>query len=144
MTYMDNMTIFVLGSDAVDIHLSTGVRQGNALSSTIFNLAVEPLLRKAAGGRGFSALGVEVKTTAYADDIALVAAGPNELQDTLARYRRLLHKNRLDLLPLEGYSWCSAADKTCRRCREEVKNASHITNTASWDLLCLPRDIMQF
>lgn len=83
MTYTNNETAFALGSDAVEIQLSTGVRQGDALSSTIFNLAVEPLLRKAAGGRGFTALGVEVKTTAYADDIALVAAGPQELQDTL-------------------------------------------------------------
>ena len=47
---------------------------------------------------------------------------------------RLLYKNRLDLLPLRRYSWCSAADKTCRRCGEEVENASHITNNCKLGL----------
>ena len=78
------------------IQLSTGVRQGDALSSTIFNLAVEPLLRQAAGANGFTALGVSVKATAYADDIALVATGPQELQGTIdevVRSARILGMN---------------------------------------------------
>ena len=82
-TYTDNSTSFALGNEAVAIQLSAGVRQGDALSTTIFNLAVEPLLRKAMGGSGFLALGVSVKATAYADDIALVASGPQELQETI-------------------------------------------------------------
>ena len=46
LTYSDNRTVFALGSDTVTIQLTAGVRQGDALSATIFNLAVEPLLRK--------------------------------------------------------------------------------------------------
>ena len=83
-TYSENKTEFALGDDRVSVQLTAGVRQGDALSTTIFNLAVEPLIRKATSGNGFSALGVNVKATAYADDIALISSGPQELQATLS------------------------------------------------------------
>ena len=41
---------------------------------------------------------------------------------------RLLHKTRLNLLPLNGYIWSNDNDKTCRKCKEGVENACHITN----------------
>lgn len=81
--YSNTGTGFALGTESVTVQLTAGVRQGDALSTTIFNLAIEPLLRKALKGSGFLALGVSVKATAYADDIALISSGPQDLQDTL-------------------------------------------------------------
>ena len=81
--YSNTGTEFALGTESVTVQLTAGVRQGDALSTTIFNLAIEPLLRKALKGSGFLALGVSVKATAYADDIALISSGPQDLQDTL-------------------------------------------------------------
>jgi len=67
----------------VTVQLTAGVRQGDALSTTVFNQAVEPLLRKALKGSDFLGLGVIVKATACADDIALISSGPQDLQETL-------------------------------------------------------------
>ena len=52
--YSNTGTEFALGTESVTVQLTAGVRQGDALSTTIFNLAIEPLLRKAPKGSGFS------------------------------------------------------------------------------------------
>ena len=73
--------------ESVVIRPSTGVRQGDALSTTIFNLAAEPLLRaaKTRDFDGFTVFGQEVRVTAYADDLAVVSTSPSALQGVLRR-----------------------------------------------------------
>jgi hypothetical protein len=83
--YSGNIFQFVVGKDLVAIHPSSGVRQGDGLSSIIFNLAAEPLLRCAKGplNAGFLLFCSYLKATAYADDISLVGSCPADLQPTL-------------------------------------------------------------
>ena len=83
--YSNNIMEFAVGVESVEIHPSSGVRQGDALSTTIFNLAAEPHLRaaKTRDFQGFETFGHEVKVTAYADDLAVISASHSELQGRL-------------------------------------------------------------
>ena len=83
--YSNNIMEFAVGQESVNIRPSTGVRQGDALSTTIFNLAAEPLLRAAKTNdfQGFNIFGCEVRVTAYADDLAVISTSPQELQGRL-------------------------------------------------------------
>ena len=83
--YTGNVMEFSVGQESVAIAPSAGVRQGDALSSTVFNLAAEPLLRaaKSSTNPGFFLFGQSIKATAYADDIAVVAPSATDLQATL-------------------------------------------------------------
>ena len=76
---------FTVGNETITIAPLAGVRQGDALSTTIFNLAAEPLLRTATPERnsGMSLPGHTVKATAYAEDIAVLSTSAPELQKTL-------------------------------------------------------------
>jgi hypothetical protein len=75
----------VVGQDIVLIASTFGVRQGDGLSSIIFNLAAEPLIRCAKGptNEGFPIFSAYLKVTAYADEISLVGSRPELLQKTL-------------------------------------------------------------
>jgi hypothetical protein len=83
--YAGNRMDFAVGKESVRISPTAGVRQGDALSAPIFNLASEPLVRagKSNLNPGFLLFGSLVKTTAYADDIAVVTNSPGELQNIL-------------------------------------------------------------
>ncbi|KZR95548.1 Uncharacterized protein APZ42_010683, partial [Daphnia magna] len=80
--YSENRMHFAVGKESIRIFPTAGVRQDDALSSPIFNLASEPLVRagKSNINPGFLLFGSLVKTTAYADDIAVVTNSPSELQ----------------------------------------------------------------
>ena len=83
--YQNNISQFVVGQDVVPIASTSGVRQGDGLSSVIFNLAAEPLIRSAkkTTNEGFPLFSAHLKVTAYADDISLVGSRPEILQRTL-------------------------------------------------------------
>lgn len=58
-----------------------GVKQGDPLSSTLFNLVIDPLLRELeTQGLGFSVHKDRTSTLAYADDIVAMADTPEDLQ----------------------------------------------------------------
>jgi hypothetical protein len=61
--------------------INNGVRQGDALSPLIFNLALEAIVRKlnTAGHMGIKS----TQIFAYADDVAIVSRNKNALIDTL-------------------------------------------------------------
>jgi sorting nexin-29 len=61
--------------------INNGVRQGDALSPLIFNLALEAIVQKlnTAGHIGFKS----IQIFAYADDVAIVSRNKNALTDTL-------------------------------------------------------------
>lgn len=80
--YRGNLSEFVVGQNIVPISMTAGVRQGDGLSSIVFNLAAEPLIRCAKGylNKGFPLFGTALKVTAFADDISLVGQRPKSLQ----------------------------------------------------------------
>ena len=82
--YSQNIMEFAVGQDTIPVHPLAGVRQGDPLSSVVFNLAAEPLIRTAkASNDGFSLFGTKASVTAYADDIAIISSNTAELQDAL-------------------------------------------------------------
>jgi len=58
-------------------------------------------------------------------DIARMTAGRGSLS---IRDWQLLHRSRLDLLPLRGHCWSNAPATTCRRCFQGKENTFHVTN----------------
>ena len=89
--YAGNIMDFVVGNETISIAPLAGVRQGDALSTTIFNLAAEPLLRAATSDNnsGINLFGHTVKATAYADDIAVLSTSAPALQKTLDHLSRV-------------------------------------------------------
>jgi len=83
--YSDNILEFSVGAGTVEIRPTAGVRQGDPLSSIIFNIAEEPVIRSAKTQRndGYDAFGANVRTTAFADDIAVVGSCPSRQQMVL-------------------------------------------------------------
>ena len=83
--YTDNHWDFVCEEISVEAQPVTEVRQGDGLSPVIFNLASEPLVRAAAEGQGIQVFGRTIRNTTYADDTAVLARTPADLQTTLDR-----------------------------------------------------------
>lgn len=82
--YSSNVMEFAVGPDTIPIYPTAGVRQGDPLSSVVFNLAAEPIIRTAkASNNGFALFGTKASITAYADDIAIISSNTVELQDAL-------------------------------------------------------------
>ena len=83
----DNIMDFVVGKKVVKVVPSSGVRQGDPLSSGSFNLAVEPLIRAAKSDEnfGYPIFARLLKTTVYADDIAILSSSVEELQRVIDR-----------------------------------------------------------
>ncbi|CAM5127654.1 unnamed protein product, partial [Natator depressus] len=74
-------TIRSVEGETAEILIWSGVKQGCPLSPIIFNLAMEPLLRAISNGAdGFNLHGERVSILAYADDLALTADDPDNLQ----------------------------------------------------------------
>ncbi|KAI9556009.1 hypothetical protein GHT06_018569 [Daphnia sinensis] len=78
-------------------------------------------------GRVASALATDRSTK----DIARLTSRKTDLQHDDWRY---LHRARLDLLPLRGYSWSSSDNKTCRHCGESSENGFHVLNNCRVNL----------
>ena len=78
---------FVVRGRTVKVIPTSGVQQGDPLSTTVFNLAVEPLIRtaKAFENFGYPIFSRLFKTTAYADDIAILSPLIEELQTIINR-----------------------------------------------------------
>ena len=83
--YSGNVINFIVGKDSVTITPHHGVRLGDALSTTVFYLAAEPMIRavKSSSIPGVMLFGQKVKVTAYADDLAVLCSSPEALQWTL-------------------------------------------------------------
>ena len=89
-------------SSAFDI--KRGVKQGDALSCSLFILAMDPLIRNIEANRNIIPLTlgnginqISVKTLAYADDIAVVTNDVNSIKETFKEYERLYWASGLKL-----------------------------------------------
>ena len=92
--YTESTTKFMVGKTPVEVNLTTGVRQGDALSATVFLLAAEPLLRAAKKSNGAPILGTTAKATGYADDMSVITDHWKDQQpvlDDLCRVADVLH-----------------------------------------------------
>ena len=65
------------------VQLTSGVRQGDCLSPIIFNLASEPIIRKAIEISGYDLFGSKAKLTANADDLAIITGSHEEMMSEL-------------------------------------------------------------
>ena len=86
--YQKNTLTIEFGSETLSITPSSGVRQGDALSTTVFNLVMEPIIRLATSddNPGFPLCGASIKSTIYADDISIVStSGDQVLLNNLTR-----------------------------------------------------------
>jgi hypothetical protein len=67
------------------ITINAGVKQGCPLSPIIFNLAIEPILRAVSRPNiGYHLHDQKIDSLAYADDLALIAKTPAELQQLMS------------------------------------------------------------
>jgi hypothetical protein len=80
--YQDNKTkVRSTSGPTAEISIKAGVKQGCPLSPIIFNLAIEPILRAVSHtGCGYQLHQENVHSLAYADDLALIAQTPDDLQ----------------------------------------------------------------
>ena len=85
--YNENVMSFSVGSETISIRPSAGVRQGDALSTSVFNLAAEPIIRssKSNFNPGYRCYHENLKATAFADDIALITDNTLAMQSVLDR-----------------------------------------------------------
>jgi hypothetical protein len=85
--YANNVLGFSADDEAIEVRPTAGVRQGDALSTTVFNLAAEPIIRAAKSNvnSGYSCFRQTLKVTAFADDIAVVADNTPAMQKALDR-----------------------------------------------------------
>ena len=85
--YSESTSSFVSTSGTTKpIPVKVGVRQGCPLSTTLFNLALEPVLRSALALSeecGFRAHGQSLCSLAYADDLVLMARSDSKMQRLL-------------------------------------------------------------
>jgi len=61
------------------LHINTGLRQGDALSTLLFNLVLEGIIRKLDTRGNISAKLTQL--CAYVDDLVIIARTPNALDE---------------------------------------------------------------
>ena len=75
-----------------EIPQERGVKQGCPISPLVFNLAIEGLIRgiESSSSRGYSfSDGLEVKSLAYANDLAIASLEEEDIKAMLARFGRV-------------------------------------------------------
>ncbi len=84
------MKVRASGSDSMPLKIRSGVRQGCALSPTLFNYIIDWILRQALQDYLGVQVGanVHVSDLAYADDIVLLSSSNSEMQGLLEAVNR--------------------------------------------------------
>lgn len=72
-SYINAETILQNGSDSIRIKLQRGVKQGDPLSPTLFNLVFDPLICSLEKRTGYDTREENISVLAFADDIALTS-----------------------------------------------------------------------
>ncbi|CAK9796160.1 Retrovirus-related Pol polyprotein from type-2 retrotransposable element R2DM [Anthophora quadrimaculata] len=80
-TYKNSTTSLVCGDwESEKIHPTCGVKQGDPLSPTIFNMVMDRLLKLIPSEIGVDIDGSHFNALAFADDVIFLASTPNGLQ----------------------------------------------------------------
>ncbi|GBN66987.1 Retrovirus-related Pol polyprotein from type-2 retrotransposable element R2DM [Araneus ventricosus] len=94
--YRNSSTTFAPFSDH-DFSPTCGVKQGDPLSSILFNLVIDELIRNLRGRVGLTIDGSSMSISAYADDILLFDSSPPGLQHLLDETTCFLSKCNLQI-----------------------------------------------
>jgi len=83
----ENVLSFSEDDETIVVNPNTGVRQGDALSTAVFNLAAERIIRavKSKVYSDYNCFHQKLKVTAFADDIPVVADNTPAMQKALDR-----------------------------------------------------------
>ena len=80
------------------IDIECGIRQGCPLSGLLFNLAIDPIIKKIQGQEATH------KILAYADDLVLLSSEPEEMQDNISKVKSLAEKINIRINTSKTYS----------------------------------------
>ena len=103
LIYKNNSSIVqVNGHLSNAFAINRGVKQGDALSCSLFVLAVDPLIRNIEANNKIRPMyindsNVKLKTLAYADDIAVLTKSNGSVKEIFKEYERLFHCSGLRL-----------------------------------------------
>jgi len=100
-----------------DIPMDAGLRQGDPISPIVFNLSMEPLLRKIlqlARTHGYALWGHYFSAVAYADDIGLIASSEEAMRELLRELFTLAEWAGLKFKPTK----CASLHVDCRARRQ--------------------------
>ncbi|CAL1299401.1 unnamed protein product [Larinioides sclopetarius] len=98
--YTESTTqILTNGTKTEDINILSGVKQGCPLSGILFNISIDPTLRRLQGDS------LDRKVLAFADDIAIIASSPSELQSQLNLLHNDFTRISLSLNPRKSVSY---------------------------------------
>jgi hypothetical protein len=142
--YRESEIVFhVRGGKSDRVQPGRGVRQGDPLSPTIFNLAIDELLAEIPPGVGFRLEGTQVSCLAFADDLVVIVSSPVGLQETLEAFQKTAadlgltfnaSKSSVLSLILDGKSkkMKVVEDKGFKIAGEQLP---HVTSVSSWRYL---------
>ncbi|KAI5729084.1 hypothetical protein M8J77_025142 [Diaphorina citri] len=71
----------VNGETSTSFSVRSGVRQGDGISPTLFNIAIEGALQKVKNTRGGVEIGKVINILAFADDVVIIAENLNDLKE---------------------------------------------------------------
>ena len=105
LLYNSNSAVVqVNGHLSKPFEIRRGVKQGDALSCSLFILAMDPLLRNIEGNSNITPITItklnkhiKLKTFAYADDIAVMTTNDNSITEIFVEYEKLYHCSGLRL-----------------------------------------------
>ncbi|GBM82725.1 Retrovirus-related Pol polyprotein from type-2 retrotransposable element R2DM, partial [Araneus ventricosus] len=98
--YTDSTTQILCNNDKTEeINILSGVKQGCPLSGILFNLSIDPTIRRIQGSAE------DHKILAFADDVCLLADSPAELQAQLNKVSEDLKRISLSLNPRKSFAF---------------------------------------
>jgi hypothetical protein len=90
--YSENTTRILTSTEPTnDINIESGIKQGCPISGLLFNIAIDPIIRKIQGQE------IQHKILAYADDLVLIAEEPHDMQQRLNAVDRLAQKININI-----------------------------------------------
>ena len=85
--YTSSLTVFEVGGVRSErLRVNTGVRQGDPLSTVLFCLLIDEVLRSVPVDVGYEIGGCQVNALAYADDVLLVTSSRVGMRIALRRF----------------------------------------------------------
>ena len=112
--YKRSKTMFCFGGEVSDpVYPTRGIRQGDPLSSIMFLLIMDFILKHLSPNLGIHVVGKQIAYMAYADDVGLFAENPLDQQSLLDKVCEVMPKVGLDLNPEKcfTFSWISNKKK---------------------------------
>jgi hypothetical protein len=97
--YRDNTTKILTNTQPVSAgKIESGIKQGCPVSGVLFNITIDPIIRKTQGG------GNEHKILAYSDHIVILAENPEEMQIKLNDIEHLAERISIKINPMKSLS----------------------------------------